>query len=89
MLASSKYNTILDKLNNEQTCWDAILEFRLITDYEVIDFALKHLSHPNWMVRWLMVEKCAEIGPPRVIPAISTLLFDSDTQVKKRFIKHS
>jgi len=85
----SSYNliTIVEKLRNEHTRWDAILELKLLQNPEDIPLLINLLSDDDWIVRWSVAEKLGDFRDPKAIKPLAALLADPDAHVRKNAFK--
>jgi HEAT repeat protein len=78
---------IVEKLRNEDSRWDAILELKLLTDPKWIDPLTELASDSDWVVRWCVAEKLGDLNAIQSTKTLIRLLKDPDFHVVKNATK--
>jgi hypothetical protein len=86
-MGKKSLDEIVEKLRNEDSRWDAILELKLLTDPKWIDPLTKLASDSDWVVRWCVAEKLGDLNAVQAINTLIILLMDSDFHVVKNATK--
>ena len=77
---------IIDKLRNETTRWDGILELKLLQG-DHVETLIQYLKDPDWVVRWCISEKLGDIRDIRALNPLFNTFVDSDSHVRKNSAK--
>lgn len=83
MIKNNNLNNIIEKLRNDETRWDAILELKLIQNPKDVSILINLLSDQDWVVRWAVAEKLGDYRDAAALTSLSELLVDPDIHVRK------
>lgn len=84
---SKALQDIVDRLRQEETRWDAILQLKLLKGDEHIPDLIRLLSDSDWIIRWCIAEKLGDFRDVRGVKALVRLLSDADFHVRKNASK--
>ncbi len=84
---AEKLAEIIDQLRNEDTRWDAIVKLRDMDFSNSISVLTPYLKDRDWVVRWIIAEKCGEWGDDTVAQDLIRLLQDRDFHVRQNASK--
>lgn len=80
-------DNIIDKLRNEDTRWEALLDLKVSHDKMWLPHLHHYLADENWIVRWSVAEKLGDIGDKASVPNLLKVLKDPDFHVQKNAYK--
>lgn len=81
-MSNKIFSDILNRLQNKEKRWEAMLDMKFIRDECYFPFIIKALKHPHSLTRWVMAEACQELGLIDSISKLFDLLLDKDKQVR-------
>lgn len=84
---AEKLAEIIEQLRNEDTRWDAIVKLRDMDFSGSLDTLTPYLKDRDWVVRWIVAEKCGEWGDESVAQDLIRLLQDRDFHVRQNASK--
>ena len=74
---------IINKLDQEDTRWDAIVDLRELSHPKLAETLIPYLKSENWVIRWCIAEKLGLLGNKLAIPHLFDCLSDDDFHVRK------
>ena len=83
----AKFDSIIERLRDEESRWDAILELKLIHEPEWVTQLIELLDDHDWVIRWCVAETLGDLGDPAAIKPLLKTLDDPDFHVFKNTYK--